>query len=235
MLLDEIVELKMNELENEVDSKEDMTGEIEEFVKSWEKEFDFVNQNPADNSDFDSDNEINPLDTLDSLGRYMSSAQRQQISAENQFKKKPIQVSIIGKPNVGKSTLVNQLLEESRVIANDLAGTTRDAVRVQWIYGGRRITLVDTAGIKSKGRGGGDVVDILMEEEVKNAINYSHVVAIVIDSLVGFTIQEMVLVKGVVDEGRGVVIVANKWDLIDDKYKKKAVKWMEKQLEKGLG
>lgn len=74
-----------------------------------------------------------------------------------------------------------------------------------------------------------------MEEEVKNAINYSHVVCVVIDSLVGFTIQEMVLVKGVVDEGRGVVIVANKWDLIDDKYKKKAVKWMEKQLEKGLG
>lgn len=58
-------------------------------------------------------------------------------------------MSIIGKPNVGKSTLVNALLEESRVIANDLAGTTRDAVRVQWIYGGRRITLVDTAGIKT--------------------------------------------------------------------------------------
>jgi len=99
-------------------------------VKSWEKEFDFVNQNPEDNSDFDSDNEINPLDTLDSLGRYMSSTQKQQLSSDNKMKRKPIQLAIIGKPNVGKSTLVNNLLQESRVIVNDLAGTTRDAVYV---------------------------------------------------------------------------------------------------------
>ena len=64
------------------------------------------------------------------------------------MKKKPIQLSIVGRPNVGKSTLVNGLLKENRVIANDLAGTTRDSVMIQWIYGGRRINLVDTAGIK---------------------------------------------------------------------------------------
>ena len=57
-------------------------------------------------------------------------------------------VAIVGRPNVGKSTLVNGLLKENRVIANDLAGTTRDSVMIQWIYGGRRINLVDTAGIK---------------------------------------------------------------------------------------
>jgi GTP-binding protein len=74
-----------------------------------------------------------------------------------------------------------------------------------------------------------------MEEEVKKAIQYSHVVAILIDSMQAFTAHELSMVKRVVDEGRGVVIIANKWDLIDDKYKKKAVKWMEKQLEKGLG
>ena len=64
------------------------------------------------------------------------------------MKRKPIQLSIVGKPNTGKSTLVNALVEEQRVIANDLAGTTRDAVRVQWVYGGRRVTLVDTAGLQ---------------------------------------------------------------------------------------
>lgn len=74
-----------------------------------------------------------------------------------------------------------------------------------------------------------------MEEEVRKAIQFSHVVAVLIDSMKGFTASEMSLVKRVVDEGRAVVIVANKWDLVDDKYKKKAVKWMEKQLEKGLG
>ena len=75
MLLDEIVQMKKDELEREEPDleKNDYSKEIEEFVRSWEKEFQFVNQNPEENSDFDSDNEINPLDTLDSLGRYMSS------------------------------------------------------------------------------------------------------------------------------------------------------------------
>lgn len=67
-----------------------------------------------------------------------------------------------------------------------------------------------------------------MEEEVRKAIQFSHVVAVLIDSMKGFTASEMTIVKRVVDEGRAVVIVANKWDLVDDKYKKKAVKWMEK-------
>lgn len=64
------------------------------------------------------------------------------------MKRKPIQLSIVGRPNVGKSTLVNSLLKEDRVIANDLPGTTRDSVLTTWVYGGRRINLVDTAGIK---------------------------------------------------------------------------------------
>lgn len=77
------------------------------------------------------------------------------------MRRKPIQFAIVGKPNVGKSTLVNNLLREKRVIANDLAGTTRDAVRVNWIYAGRRITLVDTAGIKT-GRSPDDDVALMM-------------------------------------------------------------------------
>ena len=168
MLLDEIVEIKQEEIKEDVPDME-RAQEIAEFVKSWEKEFEFVNPDPENNSDFDSDNEINPLDTLDSLGRYMSSKQ-QSISDENQFKRKPIQFTIIGKPNVGKSPLVNELLNENRVIANDLAGTTRDAVRCQWVYGGRRITLVDTAGIKTNNRRQSDKVELMMEEEVRVAI-----------------------------------------------------------------
>lgn len=87
MLLDEIVKLKTEELERDGDSDE-FSKDLEVFVKSWEKEFDFVNADAADNSDFDSDNEINPLDTLDSLGRYTSAPS--QISADNRMKKKPI-------------------------------------------------------------------------------------------------------------------------------------------------
>ena len=150
------------------------------------------------------------------------------------MKRKPIQLSIVGKPNTGKSTLVNALVEEQRVIANDLAGTTRDAVRVQWVYGGRRVTLVDTAGLQLNKRNE-TVVDDMVQQDVFDAIKYSHVVAVMIDSVEAFTAVDMTLIKRVLDEGRAVVVVANKWDLIEDKYKKKAVKWMEKQLEKGLG
>lgn len=75
----------------------------------------------------------------------------------------------------------------------------------------------------------------MVQEQVERAIQYSHVVAVLIDSTQAFSASEMGLVKNVVDEGRAVVIVANKWDLVDDKFKKKAVKWMDKQLERGLG
>lgn len=117
------------------------------MISQWNKDFDKLNPDPEDNSDFDSDNDINPLDTLTSTGKYASSKQAQ-ISSENMMKKKPIQLSVVGRPNVGKSTFINGLLKENRVIANDLAGTTRDSVSISWTFGGRRVNLVDTAGIK---------------------------------------------------------------------------------------
>ena len=79
------------------------------------------------------------------------------------------------------------------------------------------------------------VIDEKVQEEVHETIKYSHVIAVMIDSMEAFTSADMSLVKMVLEEGRAVVVLANKWDLIDDKYKKKAVKWMEKQLEKGMG
>lgn len=90
-----------------------------------------MNKNPEDNSDFDSDNEINPLDSVRQDGSYYSSQKSKeslQISSENSMKKKPIQFSIVGKPNIGKSTLVNAFLKEHRVVVSDIAGTTRDSV-----------------------------------------------------------------------------------------------------------
>lgn len=98
-------------------------------------EFDTYNAEPEENSDFDSDNEVNPLDTL-ITNSYTAEGG---LSSENPMKRKPIQLSVIGRPNVGKSTLVNSLLKENRVIVNDFPGTTRDSVYVQWVHRGRRI------------------------------------------------------------------------------------------------
>lgn len=149
--------------------------------------------------------------------------------------KKPIQLSIMGKPNIGKSTLINSLLKEFRVVANDMPGTTRDSVYVQWAYNGRRIILVDNAGIKPGTGLPKTEVDMMVNDQVDKSLNYSHVVIMMIDSMQAFTSIDMQIIKKILDEGRGIVIVANRFDLVDDKYKKKAVKWMEKQLARGLG
>lgn len=141
----------------------------------------------------------------------------------------------MGKPNIGKSTLVNALLKEHRVVANDMPGTTRDSVMSTWSFQGRRIQLVDTAGIKPGAGHAKDVVDLMVNDQVEQSINYSHVVVVMIDAMQAFTAVDMQIIDKVIEEGRAVVVVANKWDLIDDKYKKKAVAWMEKQLGKGIG
>jgi len=105
--------------------------------------------------------------------------------------KKPIQLSIVGKPNIGKSTLVNGLLKEFRVVANDMPGTTRDSVQVQWVFNGRRIILVDTAGIKPGAGMPKDEVEIMVNEQVDATINYSHVVCVMIDCMQAFTSVDM--------------------------------------------
>lgn len=199
-LLDELVDFKISQqnsekskeaadpdyvVHNDPDSEED----LEMFVRQWEKDFDRSNQNPEDNSDFDSDNDINPLDSINQHGEYTS--KQQQISSENKMKSKPIQLSILGKPNIGKSTLVNSLLKEHRVVANDMPGTTRDSISVQWAYEGRRVVLVDTAGIKPGSGLPKTEVDMKVNEQVDEVINYSHVVCVMIDSLSAFTAADM--------------------------------------------
>ena len=87
---------------------------------------------------------------------------------------------------------------------------------------------MDTAGIKPGTGLPKDEVEMMVNDQVDQSINYSHVVCVMIDSLEAFTGVDMQIIDKVLEEGRGIVIIANKWDLVDDKYKKKAVQWMEK-------
>ena len=222
MLLTELEELKSTDLENAE------TLEYDYSFSELSNEFDRLNPDPEYNSDFDSDNEIIPLDTITKIG-YSSSISG--ISSENLMKKKPIQLSVIGRPNVGKSTIVNSFLRENRVIANDMPGTTRDAITIQWVHRGRRVNLVDTAGIKIKQKNK-DRIEEMVDRNVKGILNYSHVVLVLIDAMESFTHQDMAIMSKVIEEGRALVVAANKWDIVADKYKRKAVLWMHKQLEK---
>ena len=210
--------------------KEDSENPDEIDINEWEREFDIFNRNPEENSDLDSDNDINAEESMTT--NFFNAGPG--VTSDNIYKKKSIQISIVGRPNVGKSTLVNSLLKENRVIASDLPGTTRDAISVQWVYKGKKIQLVDTAGIERRVRLKSKAEHMVQQSTMKT-IKYSHVVVCLIDALDAFRVQDMSVAQHIVKEGRAVVLVVNKWDLVTDDWRSKASKFMHKQVEKSLG
>jgi GTP-binding protein len=127
----------------------------------------------------------------------------------------PLRLAIVGRPNVGKSTLVNSLLGEERVLAGPEPGITRDAIPVDWTYGGRAIRLVDTAGLRRRSQVTARV-ERMSVEATERAIRLAEVVVLVVDSTVMLERQDLTIARRVVEEGRALVIAANKWDLIED-------------------
>jgi GTP-binding protein len=121
-------------------------------------------------------------------------------------------VALVGRPNVGKSSLINALLEEERVIVSDIAGTTRDAVAVEFEHGGRRYLFVDTAGMRKKSRVS-DGLEQVMASRTAHAINRAHLCVLVIDALLGVSEQEKKIAGLISKAGRPCVILVNKWDL----------------------
>jgi len=122
-----------------------------------------------------------------------------------------IKVAIVGKPNVGKSTLVNRMLGEERVVAMDMPGTTRDSIYIPFEHAGREYTFIDTAGVRRRKK-----VDDMLEKfsviKAMQAIERANVVVLVIDAHEGISDQDAHLLGFVLDEGRALVIAINKWD-----------------------
>ena len=124
-------------------------------------------------------------------------------------------VAIVGRPNVGKSSLLNKLLKQERVMVSDLPGTTRDAIDAMLTWHRRRFRIVDTAGMRRPGRVyGGGKVEMVSVAGSRKAIIDADVVALMIDSEEGATDQDAAIGGEADRAGRGVVIVANKWDLV---------------------
>ncbi|WP_417844214.1 ribosome biogenesis GTPase Der [Thalassospira sp.] len=127
-----------------------------------------------------------------------------------------IQLAIIGRPNVGKSTLMNQLLNENRVMTGPQAGLTRDAIAVDWNFNGREIRLVDTAGMRRKKKID-DRVEKLSVSDTLRVIRYAQVAVLMIDATNTIDKQDLTIARMVLEEGRALIIGVNKWDLVDDK------------------
>ncbi len=132
---------------------------------------------------------------------------------------KPLQLTILGRPNVGKSTYLNSLLGHDRALAGPEAGLTRDALFVDWTYEKQSIRLVDTAGIRKRSSDK-DTLETMSVEQSFKAVQFSHVVILLIDGLSPLDQQEMKLIQHVLKEGRGLVLAMNKWDLVEDKDRK---------------
>ncbi len=125
-----------------------------------------------------------------------------------------LKIAVVGKPNAGKSSLVNQLLGEERSIVTDIAGTTRDAVDTRFERNGKAYTIIDTAGIRRK-RSVNDDVEYYSVLRAFDAIKRADVVLLVVDALEGITEQDVKIIGMVHDEGKPSVIVMNKWDAVE--------------------
>ncbi|MEO8114885.1 MAG: ribosome biogenesis GTPase Der [Phenylobacterium sp.] len=128
---------------------------------------------------------------------------------------KPVRIAIVGRPNAGKSTLVNKLIGEERLLTGPEAGITRDAIPVDWTWDGRAVRLVDTAGLRRKARVQEKLEKLSTHDSIR-AITFAEVVILVMDATHPFEIQDLQIADLVEREGRGLVFVLAKWDLVED-------------------
>lgn len=127
-----------------------------------------------------------------------------------------LQLAIVGRPNVGKSTMVNKLLGEERVLTGPEAGITRDSISIAWSYKDQPIKLIDTAGLRRRAR-----IDAALEKlstgDTMRAVKFAQVVVLVVDAAMPMEKQDLAIAAHVIDEGRALVIAVNKWDACTDR------------------
>lgn len=176
-----------------------------ETQDEWEQEFDFNNEE---------DNQL-----LDEA-----------LAEEEIALDKNIKIAIVGRPNVGKSTLTNRILGEERVVVYDLPGTTRDSISIPMERDGQQYTIIDTAGVRKRGK-----VHLAVEKfsviKTLQAIQEANVVLLTIDAREGISDQDLSLLGFILNAGRSLVIVVNKWDGLDQDVKDQVKSELDRRLD----
>jgi GTP-binding protein len=132
---------------------------------------------------------------------------------EEDAEEKNLHIAVVGRPNAGKSTLINRLIGEDRMLTGPEPGLTRDAIPIGWTYKGQPVRLVDTAGLRKKARVK-EKLEKMSTHESMRAVRLAHVVVLVIDATQPLDKQDLIIGRHVVEEGRVLVIAVNKWDQI---------------------
>jgi GTP-binding protein len=127
----------------------------------------------------------------------------------------PLKIAIVGRPNAGKSTLVNRMLGEERMITGPEAGITRDSISLDWEWNGRPVRLVDTAGLRKRAKVE-DKLERLSAADTKRAIDYAEVVVLLLDATRGLESQDLRIANQVIEEGRALILALNKWDVAEN-------------------
>jgi len=127
---------------------------------------------------------------------------------------RPLKLAIVGRPNAGKSTLVNKMLGEERMITGPEAGITRDSITLDWLWQGRRVQLVDTAGLRKRAKVE-DKLERLSAADTRRAIDHAEVVVLLLDATRGLEVQDLKIAAQVIEEGRALIIAVNKWDVAE--------------------
>jgi GTPase len=130
---------------------------------------------------------------------------------------RPLRLALVGRPNVGKSSLFNQLLGEERSLVGPEAGLTRDAITAPWKAGDRDVLLHDTAGLRKKARVAGEILEEMSVASTLEAIRFADCVIVMIDATAPFEKQDLAIADLIAREGRAIVFAVNKWDLLENK------------------
>ena len=201
-----------------------VVNKVDSFEKFMPDVYEFYNLGIGDPMPVSASSQLGLGDMLDEVVKYFDASATEEIEDERP------RVAIIGKPNAGKSSIINKLLGEDRVIVSDIAGTTRDAIDTTITRNGTEYVFIDTAGLRKKNK---------IKEEIErysiirtvSAVERCNVAVLVIDATEGITDQDTKIAGIAHERGKGMIIVVNKWDALEEKNDKSVYKFTNKIRE----
>ena len=183
-------------------------NKVDSFQKLGNEIYEFYQLGLGDPFGVSSVNQLGLGDLLDELLKHFPKG------LEGEAEDDRIRVALIGKPNVGKSSMINKLLGENRVIVSEIAGTTRDAIDTEIIHDGERYIFIDTAGLRRKGRVTDEIERYSVIRTV-SAVDRADICVVLIDAIEGITEQDVHIAGIAHESGKGVIIAVNKWDAVE--------------------